>query len=88
MLVLELAHPRDEAVDVVAADAVHTALAALARDSRERAGDEPLRAAYLVGHDDVEGFVARVRELQDEHPELAILCTGPWPPYSFAEDPA
>jgi hypothetical protein len=68
-----------------AADAIRAALEALARDSRERAGDEPLRAAYLVERGAVEAFVARVRELQAEHPELAILCTGPWPPYSFAE---
>lgn len=68
-----------------AADAVREALDALARDSRERSGDEPLRAAYLVDRGAIEDFVVRVRELQAEHPELAILCTGPWPPYSFAE---
>ncbi|HEX4689436.1 MAG TPA: GvpL/GvpF family gas vesicle protein [Solirubrobacteraceae bacterium] len=68
-----------------AADSVHAALAALARDSRTRVGVEPLRAAYLVDRHAVAGFVSRVRELQDAQPELAILCTGPWPPYSFAE---
>lgn len=68
-----------------AADAVGAALAALARDSRERPGPEPLRAAYLVATDAVDAFAARVRELQADHPELAILCTGPWPPYSFTE---
>jgi hypothetical protein len=67
------------------ADVVREALDGLARDSRERAADEPLRAAYLVERGAVEAFVTRVRELQAEHPELAILCTGPWPPYSFAE---
>lgn len=71
-----------------AADAVRVALGGLARDSRERAGGEPLRAAYLIGRDAVDAFVTRVRELQDEHPELAILCTGPWPPYSFSEGSA
>jgi hypothetical protein len=71
-----------------AADVVREALDVLARDSRERAGSEPLRAAYLVERGAVEAFVRRVRELQAEHPELAILCTGPWPPYSFAEAPA
>jgi hypothetical protein len=68
-----------------AADAVHAALGPLARDSRTRIGVEPLRAAYLVDRDAVDRFVGRVRELQDARPELAILCTGPWPPYSFAE---
>jgi hypothetical protein len=67
------------------ADVVHAALARLARDSRTRVGVEPLRAAYLVDRDAVDRFVGRVRELQDAQPELAILCTGPWPPYSFAE---
>jgi Gas vesicle synthesis protein GvpL/GvpF len=67
------------------ADGVHEALSSLARESRTRPSADALRAAYLVDRDAVEGFVARVRELQREHPELAILCTGPWPPYSFAE---
>jgi hypothetical protein len=66
-------------------EGVHAALEPLARDCRVLGGAEPLRAAYLVEHDDVDAFVARVRELQGEHPELAILCTGPWPPYSFSE---
>jgi hypothetical protein len=25
-----------------------------------------------------------VAELQGEHSDLSLLCTGPWPPYSFA----
>ena len=28
-----------------------------------------------------------VRRLQERNPGLAILCTGPWPPYSFANGP-
>jgi Gas vesicle synthesis protein GvpL/GvpF len=32
----------------------------------------------------VESFVELVRRLQDTHSELDVLCTGPWPPYSFA----
>ena len=43
--------------------------------------------AYLVPLDDVDAFQEAVRRLQAEHPELTIVCTGPWPPYSFgAED--
>ena len=30
----------------------------------------------------VAGLVAG---LQRMHPDLRLLCTGPWPPYSFAE---
>jgi hypothetical protein len=68
-----------------AGEGVHEVLEPHARDCRLLGGAEPLRAAYLVEHDEVDAFAARVRELQGEHPELAILCTGPWPPYSFSE---
>jgi hypothetical protein len=68
-----------------AGDGVHQVLRPLARDSRVLGGTEPLRAAYLVERDEVDAFAARVRQLQGEHRELAILCTGPWPPYSFSE---
>jgi hypothetical protein len=64
---------------------VHTPLARLARDSAIRPGPELLRAAYLVDRSAVERFVSLVRRLQRDHPELDLLCTGPWPPYSFAE---
>ena len=72
----------EEAGDV---DAVHARLAGLAREHARHEGPEPLRAAYLVDRTAVERFVAAVRELQQEHRDLSILCTGPWPPYSFAE---
>jgi Gas vesicle synthesis protein GvpL/GvpF len=63
---------------------VHEALAALARDTVVRDGPDLLRAAYLVDRDTVDAFVALVRRLQETHASLALLCTGPWPPYSFA----
>jgi hypothetical protein len=47
-------------------------------------GPELLRAAYLVDRVAVEAFVDVVRRLQETHSELDVLCTGPWPPYSFA----
>ncbi len=71
-----------------APEAVHERLSAAAREHARLDGPEPLRAAYLVDTAAVDGFVATVRELQHEHPGLSILCTGPWPPYSFAEAPA
>jgi hypothetical protein len=64
---------------------VHEPLAELARDSVVASGPELLRAAYLVDREAVPDFVAAVKRLQDEHSRLALLCTGPWPPYSFAE---
>jgi hypothetical protein len=65
--------------------AIHARLSGLAREHARLDGSEPLRAAYLVDRATVDGFVAAVRELQHEHRGLSILCTGPWPPYSFAE---
>jgi len=69
-------------------EAVHERLSAVAREHDRLDGPEPLRAAYLVDAGAVDHFVATVRELQHQHPGLSILCTGPWPPYSFAEAPA
>ena len=66
--------------------------AAAARDAALRMLDHRLRprardgsdGRYLVARDDVEGFVAEVERYAGEHPELAVVCTGPWAPYSFA----
>ena len=33
----------------------------------------------------VGAFARLVARLDERHPELRLLCTGPWPPYSFAE---
>jgi hypothetical protein len=68
-----------------AARLLHEPLAFLARESIMQPGPELLRAAYLVDRDAVEGFVGLVRRLQATHEDLRILCTGPWPPYSFAQ---
>jgi Gas vesicle synthesis protein GvpL/GvpF len=66
---------------------VHEPLSALARASVEGTPHPPelFRAAYLVEHDAVERFTATVARLQSANPGLSLLCTGPWPPYSFAE---
>ena len=69
---------------IAKADLVHEPLALLARESVMHAGPELLRAAYLVDRGAVESFVRQVQRLQDTHSELDVLCTGPWPPYSFA----
>jgi hypothetical protein len=69
-----------------AAAALHEPLAGLAAEARQqrvRAPDEVLRAAYLVDRAAVGSFRAAVERLQAAHPDTAILCTGPWPPYSF-----
>lgn len=67
---------------------VHEPLLALARAHALRSPRPPaeaLRAAYLVERDAVAGFTELVAQLDEQHPELQLLCTGPWPPYSFVE---
>ena len=68
------------------AAAVHEPLARLAVEvSRQaaRAPEELLRASYLIDRPVLARFRGAVERLQREHPGVAILCTGPWPPYSF-----
>jgi hypothetical protein len=65
---------------------VHEPLVGLARvgtAARATRAGELLRAAYLVDREATERFSLRVREIQEQNPELRITCTGPWPPYSF-----
>jgi hypothetical protein len=68
-----------------AARLLHEPLAFLAREGVVQPGPEVLRAAYLVDREAVESFVGLVRRLQETHEGLQVLCTGPWPPYSFAQ---
>jgi hypothetical protein len=66
--------------------ALHEPLAALAAEDRVRRVRDPsevLRAAYLVDAATVPRFRDTVRRLEREHPELVLVDTGPWPPYSF-----
>jgi hypothetical protein len=79
------AHLRARAARERRARELHDRLAAAARAGVVLGGSDLLRGAYLVDRDAVESFVALVRTLQHEHRELSILCTGPWPPYSFTE---
>jgi hypothetical protein len=70
-----------------ARSALHEPLARLARDSVVRVPREPselLRAAYLVDRPAVGDFSSLVVELQEANTRFSLLCTGPWPPYSFA----
>jgi len=66
---------------------LHEPLAALARASTRTVAATPrlvLSGAYLVEPSEVEAFRRRVAELEAEHPRLTLVCTGPWPAYSFA----
>ncbi len=71
-----------------AVSGVHEPLAAAAVDSRRHAGRAPreiLRASYLVDHETVPRFLATIDQLQRDERSVAILSTGPWPPYSFSD---
>jgi hypothetical protein len=65
---------------------LHEPLAALAADARlqpPRRPDEVLHGAYLVEPLVVPRFRVAVERLQQREVDMSILCTGPWPPYSF-----
>jgi len=72
------------------AQAVHTPLARIAeRSTTQQAprSGELMTASYLLPDDRIGRFTRRIKQLQRAHPELAVTCTGPWPPYSFVEEP-
>ena len=67
------------------ADDLHTPLARLSRAATSmQTSARLLSAAYLVPRSGVEEFRRAVRELEELHPDATLVCTGPWPPYSFA----
>jgi hypothetical protein len=73
------------------ASGLHDPLAMIAVDAVRqpaRGPDELLRAAYLIDRAALARFRGVVERLQRAHPGIAILCTGPWPPYSFVGAPA
>jgi hypothetical protein len=68
------------------AEQLHAPLAAMAVSDTRRVLVTPqllLTAAYLVPRDRTEAFRHRVDALGASHPDLRVLCTGPWPPYHF-----
>lgn len=68
------------------ATSLHEPLAALARDAclQMRSGRFLATAAYLVPRDKIGHFTATLHALASNHPQIRLLCTGPWPPYNFA----
>lgn len=63
---------------------LHT-IALSARRSVAPRPDVPVLDAYLVDRDRVGEFVALVEQLDGDLDDVELVCTGPWPPYSFAE---
>jgi hypothetical protein len=65
---------------------IHQPLAQLAIESRKQVLRTPkllLSAAYLVDREGAGAFEGQVEALRAAWPELRLLCTGPWPAYSF-----
>lgn len=65
---------------------LHEPLAELARATTLQRRDGELNAAYLVAAEDVDAF-REVAARIEAAPGVTVVCTGPWPPYSFAEGP-
>jgi hypothetical protein len=70
-----LAHELDAAVQGISRDGVRSVAAS---------GELVLTAAHLVERADAERFRAAVESVARGHPDLAYVCVGPWPAYSFA----
>jgi hypothetical protein len=70
------------------AESIHAGLAARAAEARYEVSATPrmlLSAAYLVDRGDVGAFLEAVDEATRRHPEVELLCTGPWPAHTFAQ---
>jgi gas vesicle protein GvpL/GvpF len=67
---------------------LHRDLAVPARESRLRRTGNVHVGAYLVPRERVDETRAVVARFAAARPELNVLCTGPWAPYSFVEEPA
>jgi hypothetical protein len=78
------------------ADRIHAVLLRCAVDGKRRSpiaespsGKEPwtvLNGSYLVDDDVVGVFMGTITALERSTARITIEVTGPWPPYSFAED--
>lgn len=62
-----------------------SALAVSSHRTLSPGSDLPVLDAYLVERDRVGEFVAMVRQLDGDLDDVDLTCTGPGPPYSFAE---
>jgi len=62
---------------------LHEPLARLAQATSLQRRTGGVSAAYLVAHDDARAFETAAALLEST-PGVTVVCTGPWPPYSFA----
>lgn len=78
---------RAVAADEAAADALHALLRQRARAAvvAQPTLSQLLHdACYLVERDRIDEFVSSVESYAASHPDLSLVCTGPWAPASFA----
>jgi hypothetical protein len=78
------------------ADRIHAVLLRCAVDGKRKpsASERPsadgprtvLNGSYLVDGDVVDRFMKTISELEKSTARITLEVTGPWPPYSFAED--
>jgi hypothetical protein len=80
-----LARLNDEKRSALVAAHLRGPLQALSRASADRKTSlsGSVNTAYLVDRGDVDAFRAAVQKLDEVVDEATIVCTGPWPPYSF-----
>jgi hypothetical protein len=77
---------RKRRVDAVAAR-MRDGLVPLVRDATAIKSSHDrmsLRAAYLVESDRVDEFIDAVERIEHQAVGATLICTGPWPPFSFA----
>jgi gas vesicle protein GvpL/GvpF len=73
---------RDAVVEALHQPLEHEARASIV--AAPRVGNLVHEGAYLVRRTGLRRFQDRVDRYAGEHPELTVVCTGPWAPYSFA----
>ncbi len=44
-------------------------------------------SAFLVEQGAVQGFRQEAHDLEQELDDVVLVCTGPWPPYNFVDEP-
>jgi hypothetical protein len=54
------------------------------RVEESRTAHAVLTLSHLVARSDFALYRERARQIREVFPELRMLLSGPWPPYSFA----
>jgi hypothetical protein len=68
---------------------IHSALSGMAARGTHRCLPSPrvlMTASYLVKSGEVTSFQRELEDLRVSHPTLRLVCTGPWPPFTFCAE--